>query len=111
MACPAHGQDERGSMEGDPKKRFARLWKLREPMFKPRHVELPLEYVKLPMSERARILRARRSIAGTDFVSVALFFNLSAPANTTAGYANTNAAAVRTWLREGQMPTTSDFMR
>ena len=42
---------------------------------------------------------------------MALFFNLSAPANTTAGYANTNAAAVRAWLREGQTPNTSDFMR
>jgi M6 family metalloprotease-like protein len=98
-------------MERDPKKRFARISKLREPMHKPRDFELPRDHGKLSMVDQARILRARRDIAGTDFVSVALFFNLTAPANTAGGYMNTDTAAVRAWLREGQTPTTSDFMR
>ena len=97
----------------DPKRRFAWLLELRKGMHKPIDVKIEPTFARLHPSEQARLLRLRMDIAGTNFVSVALFFNLTDPTNTTnaAGYAPMTADMVNTWLRNGQNPTTSDFMR
>jgi M6 family metalloprotease-like protein len=61
----------------------------------------------------AEQLEDRLPLDGSNFTSVALFLNLSNPAgtNNAGGYTATTAADIRSWLREGQSPTTSEFIQ
>jgi hypothetical protein len=72
-----------------------------------------LEKIRLPAAElQARLLKVMDLLV-PDFVSIALFYNLSTPAGTknVNNYQNTMAMNVTAWLHLGQPVTTSQFMR
>jgi ribosome modulation factor len=58
------------------------------------------------------VLEDRTLMDGSNFTSVALFFNLANPAQASnaGNYQATSASDVRAWLHEGESLTTSQFM-